>query len=535
MLPVGQHQARALGLALAIAALALATVLAGRGVAAPHTIGWPQWGNTADNTHFAALSQIDAANVGRLRLAWKRSEGQAQSGWETFPVVVGRTMYYTTNTDQVLAVDATTGRMRWSFLPRVNLFAAPQAGPVEPASRGVAVGAGKVYDLTYDDQLIALDARTGRREWDVRIADPAKGYAETSPPAYWNGELIVGGPAGSAGLRGFVAAFDARDGNRLWRTPTIPRRGHGWVPAAGAHGGGDVWMPPVVDPATGTVYVGTGNPTPAFSARTRRGCDPSTDSVVAMNARTGRLKWAHALVCDDSWDYDTTQSPLLLDLHAGQRSVPAVGDASKRGFYSTLDARTGKLLARTPELVRYSRPHRVPTRHGVVVCPGNFGGLEYGPASFSPSTRHLYLTTVDMCMRFTVDSQATIGAHQSGAPDLEGDGIPVGRATGGIVSVDPASGRVVWRRKLPRPAAGGTLATAGGLVFAGDDDGRLYAFDARTGAVVWRHALGMRFGSAPIAYEVGGTEFVAVAAGGSQIPSRGGASLGGELFVFRLG
>lgn len=515
--------------------MALAFTLAGRNDAAPRTIGWPQWGNTADNTHFAGLSQIDAANVRHLRLAWKRSEGQGQAGWETFPVVVGHTMYYTTSTDQVFAVDAATGRERWSFLPRVNFLAAPQAGRVEPTSRGVVVGGGRVYELTYDDQLIALDARTGKRVWDVRIADPAHGYAETSQPAYWRGELIVGGPAGSSGLRGFVAAFNARDGHRLWRTFTVPRRGQGWVPAAGAHGGGDVWMPPVVDPATGIVYAATGNPTPAFSPTVRPGCDRDTDATIALRARTGRILWARTAVCRDSWDSDTTQSPEIFPVRVSHRSLLAVGDASKLGFYSTFDSRTGKLLARTPELVRYSRPHRVPTRRGVVVCPGNFGGLGYGPASFSPSTRDVYLTTVDMCMRFSVDSPTAIRTHQNGAPDLAGEAIPIGRATGAVVSINPANGRIAWRRKLPRPAAGGTLATAGGLVFAGDDDGSLYAFDDRTGRIVWRRMLGMRFGSAPIAFEVGGTEFLAVAAGGSQIPTRGGAPLGGELFVFRLG
>jgi glucose dehydrogenase len=292
-------------------------------------------------------------------------------------------------------------------------------------------------------------------------------------------------------------------------------------------------MPPVVDHA-GTVYVATGNPTPAFSATSRPGCNPSTNATVALNARTGRVEWTHTAICHDSWDYDTTQSPMLLELHLGGHSVRAVGDASKSGFYYTLDARTGTLISRTPELVRSSMPRPVPTQTGVFVCPGNFGGLEYGPASYNPGTRRIYLTATDMCMRFYVEPPAAIAAHRPGRPDLAGAAIPAGPASGAIVSIDPATGRLAWRIPLPDPAVGGTLSTAGGLVFAGNDDGHLYALDAHDGHILWQRNLGLRFGSAPIAYEINGVEFVAVVAGGSQIPPVSGAPGGGELFVFRL-
>ena len=195
---------------------------------------------------------------------------------------------------------------------------------------------------------------------------------------------------------------------------------------------------------------------------------------MALDARTGAIEWGHTEMCNDGWDYDTDQSLTLFDVRVGGRTVPAVGDASKAGFYSTLDARTGALIARTPELVRYTNPHLMPTRSGALVCPGIFGGLEYG---------------------------------QSGA--------------------------VVWRKSLPGPAAGGPLVTGSGLVFAGDDDGNLYAFAASTGRVLWRAEVGLRFGSAPIAYEIDGKEYIAVVAGGSAF-SGDGAPGGGELFVFNL-
>jgi alcohol dehydrogenase (cytochrome c) len=505
----------------------------GRGSA---NVDWPSWGNTAENTHFAELEQVSAANVNRLRVSWTRSEGFGQFEWETFPVVVGSTMYYSTNTNEVLAVNAATGRLRWSYVPEVNFLLGPQGVDAVPVSRGVAVGGGRVYDLTADDQLIALNARTGRRLWRVRVADPNAGYSESSPGTYWRGEVIIGGPAGDSGLRGFVAAFDASTGRRLWRTYVIPARGKGWLAAAGAHGGGDVWMPPTVDPLSGTVYVATGDPTPAFSNAQRRGCDPWSDATVALDARTGALEWGHSEVCEDSWDYDTDQAPAVFDLHLAGRTVRAVGDGSKAGFYSILDARRGSLIARSAELTRYSRPHLRPTRAGSVVCPGIFGGLEYGPPAYSPDTQAVYLPGIDMCMRYTVNSASTIRAHRSGQPDLQGSAVQVGEATGVIAAVDADSGRLNWSRALPRPAAGGALATAGGLVFVGDDDGYLYALAARSGAILWRAHLGLRFGSAPIAYEIAGTEYIAVVAGGSQINVKGDAPPGeGRLFVFRLG
>ncbi|HSZ04927.1 MAG TPA: PQQ-binding-like beta-propeller repeat protein [Solirubrobacteraceae bacterium] len=517
--------------------LTVAIACTGCGGARPSqaNVDWPSWGNTAENTHFATLSQVNTTDVGRLRLSWTRPEGFGQFEWETFPVVVGTTMYYTTDTDEVLAVDARTGRLRWSYVPEVDFLLGPQGVDAVPVSRGVTVGGGRVYELTADDQLIALSSGGGKRLWDVRVADPDAGYSENSPGTYWDGEIIIGGPAGDAGLRGFVAAYAASSGRQLWRTYVIPPRGQGWLAGGGAHGGGDVWMPPTVDAASATVYVATGDPTPAFSNAQRKGCDRWSDATVALDARTGALEWGHSELCEDSWDYDTDQSPTLFDVHVNGRTVRALGDGNKSGFYSILDARSGSLLARSPELTRYSRPHRRPSRAGAIVCPGIFGGLEYGPPAYSPLSQSVYLPGTDMCMRYTVDSASAIERHRSGEPDLDGAAIQVGPATGVIAAVDASTGHVAWSRPLPRPATGGALATAGGLVFVGDDDGYLYALDARSGAILWRAHLGLRIGSAPIAYELAGVEYIAIAAGGSQLSVPGDAPPGeGRMFVFRL-
>ena len=315
----------------------------------------------------------------------------------------------------------------------------------------------------------------------------------------------------------------------------VPAPGKGWNRARGTHGGGDVWMPPVVDPTSGTAYVSTGNPTPGFTNAERPGCNPSADATVALDAKTGKVEWSHSEVCNDSWDYDTVQSPTILDLGQGGKGIRAVGAASKSGYYSTLDARTGDLLARSPYITRYSRPHRVPTAKGTVVCPGIFGGIEYGPSAWSPERESLFVAGNQMCQRYKLAPRAEREGHAPGEDDLAGTVEQVGQATGVLAALDPTTGKLRWRIKLPRPSNGGVLATAGGLVLVGDDDGYLYAVDDRSGKTLWRYDLKRKVGSAPIAYEVDGVEYIAIAAGGSLVEARGTVpDRPARLFVFRL-
>ena len=499
-------------------------------------MGWPAWGGNAQNTHYASLGQITTSNVGRLGVVWRRSEGPEQFGWETFPVVVGATMYYTTNTDEVVAVSATTGRLRWSYTPRVDFLADASAIAVQPVNRGVTVADGRLFEVTWDDQLIALDAGSGALLWDVRVGNPVVGASEDSPGVAWHGEIIIGGPAGDSGSRGFVSAYSASTGARLWRTYTVPAPDRSWMAASAANGGGDVWMPPVVDRQTGTVYAATGNPTPAFSTGTRTGCDRWTDATVAIDAVSGHLKWGYSAMCGDAWDYDSDQSPIQLTLRRGNRRLSVIADASKAGFVYVVNARTGSLVSRSPSLVRFTEPHRQPTRAGVVVCPGIFGGIEYGPSAYSAQTGLLYVAATNACMRYRAGPVGVASRGSDGGDGLNGTVTPLGGQTGVVSAIDPGTGRVAWRVALPQPARGGVLATAAGLVFAGDDDGYLYAFSARSGRTVWRFATGLRFGSGPLAYEIAGREYIAVAAGGSSAVETGAglARAGGELYVFAL-
>jgi alcohol dehydrogenase (cytochrome c) len=485
-------------------------------------LGWPVFGGTSDNTRYSTLGQINASDVARLRVAWTRSEGFGQSTWESFPIVAGTTMYLTTSTDAVWALNAVTGALRWSYTPRVDFFPAPSGqGSYFPANRGVAVADGMVYELTFDCRLLALDAATGRLRWQVRVADPRQGYYETTAPAVWDGMVFAGSSGGDSGVRGFIAAYSGRTGQELWRQYTVPAPGHGWVPAAGHHGGGAVWMPPVIDQRTGILYAATGNPSPDYESA-RPGAAPDTDGILALRARTGRLVWFTSLVTRDSSDHDAASPVVLL------RGIGAVGEAGKSGLFYLLDAATGRPLFRPVRFVRTGSA-------GPVTCPGELGGSNYSPLAYHPGTHAVYVSGIDYCGAYRRESPAAQASHQAGAPDLGGSVTPAqASATGTFTAIDVTTGRVRWQRAMPAPMLGGATA-AGGLVFAGAASGVFYAFDAATGQIRWQRDLGAGFGSAPVVYASGGREYLAVVSGGAAISAINQLGpVGGRMYVFAL-
>lgn len=502
--------------------------------AAAANVDWPRFGNNSDNTRFSTLSQINDSNVSKLGIAWTQQEGPSLAVFETDPVVVDGIMYYTTNTDQVRAVNAATGATVWQYTPKVNFaLAISGGGGGVPVNRGVTVENGRVYLLTFDDQLISLQAATGEKLWSSQVSDPNAGYSETSPATYYDGLLIVGSAESDAGERGFVAAFDANTGKQVWRYYTVPAAGQGWNQPAGArHGGGDVWMPSVVDTTTGIVYFGTGNPSPDLDNSQRPGCDPWVNATVALNAKTGKFLWAHTEFCNDQWDYDSHQPPMIfnLTLKNGQ-TIRAVGHGNKSSFYYVYNALTGEVIAKTPPLMYNYNKHIPPTVQGTIACPTASGGIEYSPPAFSPLTQDVYETGLNTCAIFKLAPVSQTNLHAQGAPDFGGTPIPYGKTTGFIAAVDPTTGKIVWRTQLKQAMVGGALATAGNLVFSGCDDGNFYAFDATTGKALWKANLGLDFGAAPITYEVNGVQYVAIADGGSVVST---GKTGGTMVVFKL-
>lgn len=487
--------------------------------AASGNVDWSLWGNNTDNNHYSSLTQINAGNVSKLGIAWTQAEGANLTTFETMPLVIKGVMYYTTNSNQVRAVNAATGKLIWQYTPRVNFYEAiAGGGGGVPTSRGVTAAQNKVYLLTFDDQLIALQQSTGEKLWTTTVATASNGYSEVSPPTYWNGMLFVGSAEGDSGHRGFVSAYDANSGKKLWTYYTVPTDGQGWVKKGSGVTGGDVWMPPVVDTTTGMLYIGTGNPYPDFDNSKRPGCDPWVNATVALDAKTGKFVWGHSEVCNDIDDYDSDPSPMLFNIHyPNGKTVRAVGHANKSGLYFVYDARTGKVLAQTTHVTAYTHPA---TRTGTfTVCPGFFGGFEYSPAAYSPRTQAVYYPALTACLNHN-------GAQFS---------IDTKTQSGTMAAIDVTTGKYLWRTKVPRPMVGGALATASNLVFSGADDGAFRAFDARTGKILWTANLGIGFGAAPITYEVNGTQYIAVAAGGFSAEGYFNEhNLGGTMVVFKV-
>ncbi len=318
---------------------------------------WPLIGNNTNNNRYSDLTQINASNVNQLGIAWTQAEGNNLTTFETIPLVVNGVMYYTTNSDQVRAVNAATGALEWQYTPKVNFYEAVAGGGAGvPTNRGVTVANGRVYLLTFDNQLISLQQATGEELWDTTIADANAGYSESSPVTYWNGMLFAGSAESDSGRRGWVAAYDANTGNEIWKFYTVPADGQGWVEKGSGASGGDVWMPPVIDTQTGLLYFGTGNPYPDFDNSHRPGCDPWVNATVALDAKTGKLAWAHTEVCNDTTDYDSMPMPQIFDVVINHRVIHAVGHGNKSGLYFTYDAATGKVLAETTHVAGYSHP-----------------------------------------------------------------------------------------------------------------------------------------------------------------------------------
>jgi alcohol dehydrogenase (cytochrome c) len=473
---------------------------------------WLLPGRTWDNQRFSPLNQINAQNIHQLTIAGLAQTGMTAS-FETTPIVVNGVMYLTTptvsNKMKTMAIDATNGRPIWETVYSLGAFQIC-CGPV---NRGPAVAYGMVYVLTLDDKLLALDAATGKLRWQKTVADPSVGYSETMQPQVYGGMVIVGSAGGEWPIRGFVAAYDARSGNQRWRwdsTDPSTYAGDSWK-----RGGAMVWTTPAIDPKLGLVIFCTGNPNPDLNGAPRKGDNRWSDSIVALDARTGKLKWGYQQIKHDVWDYDAVSNVVLFDVHQGGQTIPAAGEAGKVGWFFIVDRRNGKLIRKSDPYVAFSKNmFSQPTAKGVVMLPGANGGAEWSPPAWSPETHYAYVLGMDQLMRFsTHEDQYQKGRIRLGSAfsNVEPHGVQDGR----FVAIDTDTGKIAWTVMTPQPLIGGALATAGNLAFYGEGNGWFDAVDAHTGKNVWRFNLGAGVNAPPISYEVNGTQYIAVAAGGN--------------------
>jgi alcohol dehydrogenase (cytochrome c) len=518
--------------------------------------GWLMYRRSYDSRGFAPFSAITASNVRTLQTAFTYDTGFPQ-GHEAPPIVNGRTMFITTPLDNVIALDATTGRRLWIFKPSLDVRAL-RAICCDVVNRGVGLYGDLVYVGTIDNRLIALDARSGRVVWQRTVVPLSGDHAITGAPLVADGRIITGAAGGEFGARGLIAAFDARTGAPLWRRWTVPSPrepgGDTWLPGSYLRGGGDTWVTGSYDPQTRTLFWGTGNPSPWFGGL-RPGKNLYTDSLIALDVATGNIKWYYQYTPHDSWDYDGVNELVLVELERGGKRVPAIVHADRNGYFFALDRRNGKFLyarafVKTNTILRYTaagnavlNPAAYPSiGKTVLTCPSSAGGKNWYPIAYSPQTSLAYVPTLHLC----ADVTGTGNVHERFGYYGEISRTiaePGAKGFGELNALDARTGRKAWSIPSAYPWTGGVVATGGGLVFSGNASGAFCAFDARNGTMLWKTTLSSGVVGVPVTYRVDGKQYVAVYAGyGGGLAMFGGPAAaltehiprGGRLYVFAL-
>jgi alcohol dehydrogenase (cytochrome c) len=394
-------------------------------------------------------------------------------------------------------------------------------------NRGVALLDQSAYVGTLDAHLVALDARTGVVRWDALVADNALGYAITSAPLAFDGKIVIGVSGGEAGIRGFLDAYDARTGDRLWRSHTIPGPGEPghetWGKESWKTGGGPTWLTGSYDPDLKLLYWGVGNPGPDWNGDVRPGDNLYTCSLLAIEPATGRRRWHFQFTPHDVHDWDANQIPVLLDSDIKGRRRKLVAVANRNAFYYLLDRETGEFLLGTPYakqtwargLDEKGRPIVIPgtepSEKGTLVYPSLQGATNWFSPSYSPRTRLFYVAVREMGAYYFKGE----AGYEPGKPFMAGgeQALTGDKAYGAIRALEAETGRLRWEFRLHSPPWAGVLSTAGGLVFGGTTEGQVYALDAATGAARWRFQTGGAVVSNPIAFTIDGAPRIAIASG----------------------
>ena len=473
---------------------------------------WLATGQGYANQHFSPLTRINDRNIGRLAPVAIAQTGYTAS-FETTPIVVNGTMFITTpmvnGKQAVIAMNAVTGETIWTYTYTDGLTQIC-CGPV---NRGVTVSGGQIYFLTLDNNLIDLVAKTGQEVWKTNVADAQAGYSETMVPQVYDGQVIIGSAGGEWPLRGFLASYDAKSGQQIWRWNTTDSE-TSWQGNSWKTGGGTVWTTPAIDPRLGLVIFSTGNPNPDLDGSKRAGDNLYTDSIVALHLKDGSLAWYYQEVKHDVWDYDAVSNVVLFNAMENGKMVPAAGEAGKTAFFYIVDRATGKLIRRSEPFDLQKNMFAQPTKQGVQSLPGANGGAEWSPPAYSPLTRDVYVMGMNQLMTFTTDNAAfdIPGQIRLGSTFKN---VPHGLQNGTLTAINVDTGKIVWNQTVPQPTMGGALVTAGNLAFMGEGNGWFDAYNARTGQKLWHFFLGAGVNAPPVAYQVNGREYIAVAAGGN--------------------
>ena len=519
--------------------------------AEPHN--WLTYSGGYFSQRYSTLDQVTLENVNDLEQKWVY-QTSVFGPWQATPLVVDGVMYLTQRPNDIVALDARTGRVYW-----VYRYATPagQRSCCRSNNRGVAILDNTLFMATLDAHVVAVDATTGGELWDVEVADMDLAYAFTHAPLVIKDKVIVGTGGGDRGVRGFIVALDAETGEEAWRFYTIPGPGEPghetWEPCppnssdycdpeAWMHGGGSVWLTGSYDPELNLTYWGVGNPGPDFNRAQRPGDNLYTCSVVALDADTGELRWHFQFTPADPYDYDAVQIPVLADIERNGSSFKVMLWANRNGFYYILDRATGRFLSGVPfvrvnwadQLDDSGRPIETPQPPGAPTFPGVSGGTNWYSPSFSPRTEFFYVPAWEdyasvfdggEWQDYVAGRSFTGGRPTTYAAVPDAPTIPVARGPindwtdvtghGAVIALDALSGVQQWKFEMTDVITSGILTTASNLLFAGARSGYFQALDAQTGELLWKTNLGGQIANAPMTYEVDDKQFVAIIAGHS--------------------
>jgi alcohol dehydrogenase (cytochrome c) len=499
--------------------------------AAKEPQNWLTYSGSLSSQRHSLLTEIQPGNARDLELKWV-FQSRSLDRHQVTPLVVDGTMYTIQSPNDVVALNAATGKQIWIYSYTPDPAAKNCCGRL---SRGVAIAGDTVFLASFDARIIAIDARTGRELWKTPPAgDPKQGYAFTHAPLIVKDKVIAGTAGGEFGVRGFIAAWDVKTGKEVWRFNTVPGPGEAgnetWSGDSWMRGGAPVWVTGSFDPDTNLTYWGTGNPGPDWDGGGRLGDNLYSCSVIALDPDTGALKWHYQFSPHNEFDWDSTQVPVLADLEWQGKPRKVMLWANRNGIFYVLDRTNGEFLKGQP-FVKVNWvdgfdpkgrpipvPGMAPTKEGTLIYPGNQGGTNWYNPSYSPRTGLFYVPTWENTSTTYIksDTPPEFREGQSFTGLFPRPGSTADDVHSAIQAIDPKTGQKRWSHRLSAPSTEtGVLTTASDVLFSGGRDGSFFALDARSGRLLWQTNLGPSVAAGPISYAVNGKQYVSIMAGSS--------------------
>ncbi len=525
--------ARPLLAALAATLVHAAPATAASGPGYDDPANWPQYHRSFNAWRFSPLDAIHKDNVQRLKVAWIHQPGNLTHGLQATPIVIDGVLYYISANNNVWAVDAASGKTLWHYAPRLSPLAKQVFYPA--ASRGVTVGRGKVFVGTLDGRFLALDQKTGEELWSTQLTDQKTQYgALFSAPPQLAGKVLFGGTTGGdQPIMGKIYAVDADSGKPLWTFDILKDDPASWPGDSRQRGGGSAWMPGTYDPRTDTIYIGTSNAAPDYYNAERKGDNKHTASLLALDPQTGQLKWARQEVPHDSWDFDSAYEALMVQ----KDGKDVIVHLNKGGFVFVMDKDDGGLhdVWQFAEHVNWVKG--IDPKSGALIdpvypeegkrklfCPNLLGARSWNHGAYNPGTGLWYSHAMEVCNEVVAGKDdpadlVALSALSLGIEEIKLVPPPEGQPHGRLDARDPLTGKLKWSIRYELPPLSSVLTTAGGLVFTGDMEGLIHAYDADSGAELWRFNAGSGLRGGPVSYAVDGRQYLVFPTGlGSHAP-----------------